>query len=320
MRRTFLKAAGATVLASALPSLAAAYPARTVTIVVPFPPGSGSDVVARRYADELQKKLGATFVVDNRPGANGAIASSYVSRARPDGATVLLGTITTHSTNPALMKALPYDAVKDFTPLSIIGDMGCVLIVNAEARSRSLPEFAAWLKENAASANFGYGNGSSLIAAELFNKSLGVKVQSIPFKGTPQVLSEIMGGRIHYMIVDLPAATSVGRAPQLRMLAVTSRQRTPSLPEVPTFAEMGMPLREFSAWNGFFGPPGMDGATVEPFNTAVRAIAASPDMKAWLADKGFESFGDTPDEFAAFVKQQLATVTRLAKETGIEPQ
>ena len=296
------------------------YPSRVVTMIVPFAAGSGTDAVARVFAQELAAALKGNVVVENKAGASGAIAANYVARAAPDGYTLFVTTNTSHSANPSLLKSINYDPVKDFTPIVRGGNLPFMLVVDPKLPVKSVQDLVAHAKANPGKLTYAYGNSTGIVAGETFRRAAGIDVLKVPYKSTPPAITDVVGGRISFMFVDLTSGMSMVRSGGMRALAVTTAERSAILPDLPSMAEGGVKDFDITSWNGIFGPANMPKEITEKLNAEMAKIIARPDVKARLAEMGFDAFSSTPAELDAFVKAQLVTWTKLIKEAGIEPE
>jgi tripartite-type tricarboxylate transporter receptor subunit TctC len=301
-------------------ALADTYPSKVITLVVPFAAGSGTDAVARVIAQELGQALSARIVVENKPGANGSIAAVAVARAAPDGYTLFMTTNTSHSANPSLMKEIAYDPVKDFAPVTRVGNLPFMLVINPAIPAKSVEEFVAYGKANPGKLTYAYGNSTGIVAGETFRRTVGIDALKVPYKSTPPAITDVVGGRVSFMFVDLAAGLSQVKAGNLRALAVTTRERSAILPDLPSMKDSGLPDFDLTSWNGIFAPANTPRDIVAKLNGELRKIIARPDVKARLAEMGFDAFSSTPEELGEFVKTELVKWTRLIKEAGIEPE
>jgi tripartite-type tricarboxylate transporter receptor subunit TctC len=320
---TLRAAAGALAIGLAVVPLARAadpYPNRPVTIVVPFGAGSGTDVATRVIAQPLGGALGGNVVVDDRPGANGGIAAAYVAKAAPDGYTLLMSTNSPHSSNPALLKNLAYDPVKDFAPVTRIGSFTLMFVVHPSVPATSLADLIAYAKANPGKLAYASGNTSGILAGETLKHWAGIDVLHVPYKSVPPALNDVIAGRVALAFSDLTPVMPHAAAGTLRPLGVTRLRRSALMPDVPTFDEQGLKGFEVESWAGLFAPAGTPAAVVTRLNAETRAIVDSPLVRAQLARIGFEAFGSTPEELDAFVRDQLVRTARMAKEAGIEPE
>ena len=296
------------------------YPAKPVTIIVPFGAGSGTDSITRIVGHFLSTALKQTVVVEPKPGANGAIAATYVARSAPDGYTLVMGTNSPHSAVPFLAKNVPYDPVKDFAPISRVGSFTLMLVVNPEIPAKSVAELIAYAKANPGKLTFASGNTSGIVAGETLKRWAGVDMLHVPYKSVPPALNDVLAGRVSMMFADFATAMPHVRANTLRALATTRKVRSALFPEVPSLHEAGVTGFEMNFWAGLFAPAGTPGDIVGRLNTEVRAILGDPEIKAKIAATGFEAFASTPAEFDEFVKAQLASWGKMVKDAGIEPE
>ncbi|MEM5277402.1 tripartite tricarboxylate transporter substrate binding protein [Cupriavidus taiwanensis] len=306
---------------AATPALAAdEFPAKPLRLVVPFAAGSGTDAVARLTAKYLGESLQQPVVVDNKPGANGTIAAEFVAKAPADGYTLFMTTNTTHSANPSLMKQLRYDPVKDFTPISRMGNLPFMLVVNPALPVKTLREFIDYAKAHPG-LTYASGNSTGIVSGATLSKMAGLKMLHVPYKSTPPAMTDVMGGQVQAMFVDFAAGIANVRAGKLRALAVTTAQRSALLPDLPPLASVPE-LKGFdvTSWNGVFAPAGVPAPVVERLNRELVAIATSKQHAAQFHALGFEPFGSTPAELNQFVVSELQKWARLVKDAGIQPE
>ncbi|WP_354685932.1 tripartite tricarboxylate transporter substrate binding protein [Cupriavidus necator] len=312
---------GCTAVLAAAPAMAAdEFPSKPLRLVMPFAAGSGTDAVARLTAKYLGESLNQPVVVDNKPGANGTIAAEFVAKAPPDGYTLFMTTNTTHSANPSLMKQLRYDPVKDFTPVSRMGNLPFMLVVNPQLPVKTLREFIDYAKAHPGM-SYASGNSTGIVAGATLSKMAGLKMLHVPYKSTPPAMTDVMGGQVQAMFVDFAAGIANVRAGKLRALAVTTAQRSALLPDLPPVAS-APELKGFdiTSWNGVFGPAGVPAPVVERLNRELVAIATSKQHAAQFHALGFEPFGSTPAELNKFVVAELQKWSRLVKDAGIQPE
>jgi tripartite-type tricarboxylate transporter receptor subunit TctC len=316
-RRTLIASAAA--MAVAAPARAA-WPERPITLVVPFAAGSGTDTVARIVAQQLAARLGQGVVVENRAGANGSVAATFVARAPADGYTLFMTTNTSHSANPSLMKSLTYDPVKDFSPVARMGNLPFLLVVDPKLPVASVKELVAHAKANPGKLTYASGNSTGIVAGATFARRAGIDILHVPYRSTPPAITDIIGGRISMMFVDITASLTQINAGSLKALAVTTAERSKLLPNLPSMQEAGVPEFDITSWNGVFGPAGMPPEVVQRLNRELAAIATDPEISKKLAEIGFDAFTQTPDQLGAFVQAQLANWARMIRDAGIEPQ
>ena len=303
------------------PAAQTTYPEKPIRMVVGFPPGSQPDTVARLLGQKLAEALGKSIVVDNAMGAAGNIAADRVAKAAPDGYT--LGQLSQAQlvVNPSLYK-LPYDPVKDFTPISQIIVTPFVLVVHNAVAAKSVKELVALAKAQPGALTFASaGSGSAHhMAAELFKSIANLDIRHIPYKGGPAAIPDLLGGRVMIMFGPIQTVMPVVREGKLRALAVTSLRRSPAVPELPTIAESGYPGFEFRVWYGLLAPARTPAVIVRKLHLETVKALALPDLRARLADLGMESIGNSPDEFAAVIKSEIPKWAKVIKDAGIKPE
>ena len=297
---------------------AADYPERPVTIVVGFPPGGASDIMARIVADKLGSLLGQPFVVDNRPGAGGNIAGEIVAHAGPDGYTLLLGNNAILATNASLYAKIGFDPVNDFAPISLIGTQANVLVVNLNVPAHSLAELIARAKANPGKLNFassGFGLAAHL-AGELFKSQAHIDIVHVPYKGSAPALEDVIAGDDQIMFATASGVMGFLANGQVRALAVTTLKRTAILPDVPTMDEAGLPGFEATTWHGLVAPAGTPKDIVGTLQRAIVEALKDPGVAQKLAALGIDSVGDTPDEFAAYISSEIPKWAAIIKASG----
>jgi tripartite-type tricarboxylate transporter receptor subunit TctC len=296
------------------------FPTHPIRIVVPFAAGGTSDLVTRIVGQALGTELKVAVIVDNRPGAGGNIGSELVARAAPDGYTLLMGTVATHGINATLYKKMPFDPVKDFAPVSLVASTPSVLEVNPSLPVKSVQELIAYAKSNPGKLYFGSaGNGSSHhLAGELFDTMAGVKMTHVPYRGTAAANTDIIAGQIQVIFDTLPSAMPFVKSGQLRALAVSSLQRDPSLPNLPTLAESGLPGYEVGSWYGLLAPAGTPSAIVDKISRLVADIVRRPEIKKKLLEQGATPVGDTPTEFATHIAIELKKWAPVVRASGAQ--
>src|SRR5579871_1046608 len=299
---------------------AEAYPSRPITIVVPFGAGSGTDIVTRVIAQPLGIALNQNIVVDDRPGANGGIAATYVAKAPPDGYTLLMSTNSPHSSNPFLLKNIAYDPVKDFAPITRIGSFTLMLVANPTVPVKTIPELIAYAKANPGKLSYASGNTSGILAGETLKHWADIDMLQVPYKSVPPALNDVIAGRVSMAFTDLTPGLPHVNAGTLRPLAITRLKRSTLLPNLPTFDESGLKDFEVESWAGLFAPAGTPAEIVARLNAETRKIVENPQIRVQIAQIGFEVFGSTPEELGEFVKNQLVRTSRMVKDAGIEPE
>lgn len=298
----------------------AAYPLRPITLVVPFPAGGSNDLVARVMAEKMSQDLGQQIAVDNRGGAGGNVGSAMAAQADPDGYTLLMGTEATHALNPALYKTMPFDPIADFAPVSLLVVMPNVLVVDPDFLAPSVTELIARLKEKPGAYSYASsGNGTPLhLSGELFESMAEVDMVHVPYRGAGPALVDVMGGHVPIMFDSLFSSTEHIKAGKLRGLAVTTGERAPSMPDLPTVAESGLPGYESYTWNALFAPAGTPPEVVVRINEAAVTALSDPEVQATLQGFGATVVGSTPDELAAHVRAELAKWAPVVKASGAQ--
>ena len=314
-------AATAIALALALPASAqaqSAYPSRPVKLVIPFPPGGPLDIVGRAIAQKLSEAWGQSVVVDNRPGAGGNIGADVVAKSAPDGYTILMGALSTHAVNPSLYAKMPYDAIADFAPITLVAVTPNVLVVNATLPVNSAKEFIAYAKANSGKLAFGSGSNGSAghLAGELFKVDTGTDITHIPYKGGAPATQALLAGDTQFMFDNLANAMPQVKAGKLKALAVTTAERSKLAPDLPTMAEAGLPGFDISTWFGLFAPAGTPKEIIAKWNAEVAKILNSQEMRDKLIAQGAEPSPMTPEQFAAFVKSEIPKYAKIIKASG----
>jgi tripartite-type tricarboxylate transporter receptor subunit TctC len=299
-------------------AVAQAFPSRPVKLIVPFPPGGSLDITGRLIAQRLTDMWGQAVVVENKPGAGGNIGADLVAKSAPDGYTILMGALSTHAVNPNLYKTMPYDAVKDFAPITLIAITPNVLVVNASSPVNNVKEFIAYTKANPGKLSFGSGSIGSggHLAGELYKVETGTDAVHVPFKGGAPATQALLAGDTQFMFDNLANAMAQVKAGKLKALAVTTAQRSPLVPELPTMAEAGLPGFDISTWYGLFAPAGTPPAIIARINADVTKILNAPDVRAKLMADGAEPMPDTPEQFAQMIARELAKYARIIKASG----
>jgi len=314
------RAACALLAAFALAAHAQApYPNHPVRIVVPFPAGGTTDIIARAVAQKLTESTGQSFVVENRAGAGGNIGAELVAKAAPDGYTLLMGTVGTHAINSSLYAKMPYDHVKDFVPVILVAGVPNVLEVNPSVPVNSMQELIAYAKANPGKLNFASsGSGTSIhLSGEMFKVMTGVQMAHVPYKGSSPALADLMGGQVQLMFDNLPSSLALIKAGKLKPLAVTSLTRSSALPDVPTVAESGLPGFEASSWFGLLAPAGTPKEIVTKLNGEVAKWLATPDAREKLAAQGaIASTALTPEDFAKHIGTETTKWAKVVKDSG----
>ncbi len=321
-RRACLRAAvAAGVAALAAGSRAQDAAGRPIRLVVPFTTGGAPDILARVLAQEFTAALGST-VVENRPGAGGNLGADLVAKSAPDGQTLLLTTTATHAINPALYPSIPYDPIRDFTAVAFVAYTPILLVVANSLPVKDLRSLVAWLKSHPGEASYASAGVGTMqhIAAELFKSAAGVDLQHVPYKGTGQLIPDLVSGRVPVMFNSVGAVLPTVREGKLRAIGVASPRRLAILPDVPTLDESGLPGFEASAWYGIYGPRGLPPSSVARVDTAVRQALALPRVRERLDALALEPAMLTPQQFAQLTEKDLAKWTRIVRERGIRAE
>jgi tripartite-type tricarboxylate transporter receptor subunit TctC len=294
------------------------FPSRQIRLVVPYPPGGPLDTVARLLGQRIGASIRHPVVVDNVPGAGGNIGAASVARAAPDGYTVLMGAVATHAINPTLYPSMPYDAERDFLAVTQLASTPNVLVVNPAVKAESLAEFIRLAKSQPGKLNYGSGSTGSAghLAGELFKSMAGVDMAHIPYKGAAAAMQDLIGGRLDLMFDNLASSLPQVRAGRVRALAVTTAKRSLLVPELPTIAESGLPGFDISTWFGIFVPAGTSRPVVERLHAEFSRALAAPDVRERMLLLGAEPVGNTPEEFAAYVKSEAAKYAKLVRASG----
>jgi tripartite-type tricarboxylate transporter receptor subunit TctC len=323
-RRQATLAAAAALAGVAPGARAQAWPAaRPIRLVIPFPAGGATDIVGRTLAQKLGTALGQQVVVDNKPGAGGTLGADIVAKAAPDGYTQLLSTSSTHSIGPAINPKLPYDPFRDFAPIAHVATAPSVLVVGRDFPAQTTQELVALLKKNPGKYNFGSSGIGTYphLSAEMFKwRAGGLFVVHIPYRGTGLVITDLVAGQIAFLMDSIVSAQPHIRDGKVRALAVSGAKRSPSLPQVPTFGEAGVPNMELSNWFGFFAPPGTPADTVQRANRELNAIVRSADVVERMASFGAEPGGGTPEQFAKLVRDEHEAWKTLIQRANIKPE
>ncbi|MDP9880864.1 tripartite-type tricarboxylate transporter receptor subunit TctC [Variovorax boronicumulans] len=323
-RRRFISIGAAAGLVGAAPWAFAqdgGYPKQPIKLIVPFAAGSGTDAVARITAQMLGEALKASVIVDNRAGASGVIAAELVAKAPPDGYTLFMTTNTTHSANPSLMKSLPYDPVKDFAPVSRMGNLPFMLVVNNDLPVKSVAELLAWGRAHPGKLTYASGNSTGIVSGATLSRMSGIPMLHVPYKSTPPAIADLIGGQVSMMVVDLAAGLATVKAGKMRAIAVTTQERTKLFPELPPLADTPE-LKGFdiTSWNGVFAPAGTPRDVVLKLNKALSEMANGAAFRERVSKLGFDAFGSTPEALGAFTVSELAKWKRLIQAAGIQPE
>ncbi len=296
------------------------YPKHYITLVVPLAPGSGTDAVARMVAARLGEALGAQLVVENKVGANGAIGTSFVARAAPDGYTLLVGGTTTHAGNPNLMKSVTYNPVTDFAPIGQLGVYPYALLVSGKSGFTTMAQLVDAARARPGTLSFAYANALGQLSGEMLKRRAGIDLTAVAYRGSPQAITDIIGGRVTMLFVDTPPAVAQIEAGAVRPLAMTTEHRTDLLPAVPTMAEAGLGGPRVEAWSGLFAPARTPKPIVDRLSAALVQVLSEPDLRKRLAALGFEAEPTTPDVFGKRVADEVALWATLTKQAGMEAE
>ncbi|HEY4373383.1 MAG TPA: tripartite tricarboxylate transporter substrate binding protein [Burkholderiales bacterium] len=316
--------AGALSLLAAVPAYAQQYPNKPIRVVVPFPPGNASDVTARAMSDKLQQRLGQTLIVDNRAGAQGNIGVDAVAKAAPDGYTILVTSLSPIVITPSVSKNTPYDPVRDLAPVAMIGYTGMILVASAQFPASNVKDLVAYIKANPGKTTYAsLGSGTlSMLAMEMFKRASGVEALHVPYKGSSQALTDLLGGQVTLMIDGMTSSYGQVKAGKLKALAIASQQRSSFAPNIPTMRESGIPgLANFdiAGWVGVLAPAGTPKPIVERLNAELNQITQQPDFKERATAAGLELYPPaTPDQFGTFIKGELARYRETSKALHIE--
>jgi tripartite-type tricarboxylate transporter receptor subunit TctC len=305
-------------LAVAGPVAAQAFPSKPARLVVPFPPGGPLDATGRAIAQKLGEAWGQSVIVENKPGAGGNIGADYVAKSAPDGYTVVMGALSTHAVNPSLYPKMPFDAQKDFAPITLVAVTPNVLVVNPSLPVRSVKELIAYAKANPGKLSFGSGSIGSAghLAGELFKADTGVDMVHVPYKGAAPAMQALLAGDTQVMFDNLASAMSQVKAGKLRALAVTTAERSKLVPDLPTMAEAGVPGFDISTWYGLLAPAGTPPEVIAKWNADVTKILSAPEMRERLVAQGADAAPDSPADFAKFIAAELVKYARSVKASG----
>lgn len=290
---------------------------KPVTIVVPFPAGSGTDSVARIFAREMGEKLNTTVVVDNKPGANGVIAGQAVARSKPDGYTILISTNTPLSAAPWLNKNVSYDVKTDFTPIARGGNLPFILIANNSQPYNSVEELVDYAHQNPGKVTYASGNSTGIVAGATFSQRSNIDILHVPYRGTPQAIADLLGEQVDFMFTDFTSGMPFVNNGDVKVFAVSTAEQSPLVPNVPSMEQAGVEDFDITSWNGFLGPANMDSSVVEKLNSTINSIVSDQAVKEELGKLGFDAFSGPQEEFASFVIEQYELWGQLIKAAGI---
>ena len=294
------------------------FPSRPLRLIVPFPPGGGTDIIARMVSQRLNDAFGMQVVVDNRGGASGIIGTELAVRANPDGHTLLIGSVSTICINASLHKKLPFDTVKDLAPVSLVASTPSMLVVGTSIAAKSVKELIALAKAKPGQLHYASpGSGSSAhLGGELFKQAAGIDIQHVPYKGTGPAVTDLVSGQVAMFITNMPSVLPMVKANRLRALAVTSLQRSALLPDLPTVAESGIPGFEVIVWYGVLAPAATPKPIISRVNQEVRKMSGMQDVKERLSVQGAEAVSSTPEEFAKRIRDDLMKWGKIVKASG----
>jgi tripartite-type tricarboxylate transporter receptor subunit TctC len=301
---------------------AQSYPSKPIRFIVPFPPGGGNDTMARTFGQKMTERLGQPVVIDNRPGAGGNIGAETAAHALPDGYTIFLGGVGSHGINPNLMLKPPYDPIRDFAPVSLIASAPMLVVVPLSLPVKSMSDFVQLAKSRPGELNFASSGAGSIahLAAELLNSMAKIKLEHVPYKGTGPALTDLLAGRVQVMFNSTVSVMPQVRAGKVRALATTAAKRSPTLPDLPTVAESGVPGYEAASWYGVLVPARTPRAIVMKLNSEVAQIAQLPEVRERLAADGADPGGNSPEEFGAFIRRELARWKTVIEQAKIPRQ
>jgi tripartite-type tricarboxylate transporter receptor subunit TctC len=299
-------------------AFAQSYPTKTIRVVVPFPAGGGTDIIAREVMNKMSTTLGWSFVIDNKPGSGGNLGVDAVAKAAPDGYTIALGQSSNLAINPSLFSKMPYDSVKDLAPISLVASSPMVLVVGADSPFKTLADVVAASKAKPGSLNFATsGNGTvAHLSGEVFQKAAGIKFTHVPYKGAAQATTDLIGGQVQLSMSSVPTLIGHIRSGKMRPIAVTSLTRVDDIPQVPTIAESGYKGFETITWFGFVAPAHTPKDIVSKLNAEINKALQSPDVKKKLSDQGADILGGSPEKFGALIKSDIAYWAPVIKESG----
>lgn len=303
-------------------SAAGTYPDRPIHLVVGYPPGGTTDLIARVVAQQLSKQMGQSVIVDNRAGAGGSISAEYVAKAPPDGYTLLLSVIGIMSINPSLYKSLAYDPIKDFAPVSQLTSIPQVMLLNPKVPAKNLKEFIAYAKQRPGQIDYGSGGigTATNLAGELFNSMAGVKLVHVPYRGSAPAMTDLLAGRVSVMFEQIATALPRVRSNSLRALGVTTLKRSPAAPDIPSLSEAGLKGYDMSTWHGISAPAGTPPAIIDRLHQEVVKALASPAVRDTFAKAGVIPVSSTPKQYAAYTKAELIRWRDVIKAAGIKPE
>ena len=296
------------------------YPNKPIRLIVPFPPGGTTDIVGRLFADKLTRALGQTVVVENRGGAGGSIGSAFVANSAPDGYTLGIATVSTHGINPAIYPNLPFDVTKDFSPISNLASVPNIMSINPKVSAKNMAEFIKLAKSEPGKLTYASaGNGSvSHMMGEMFKMASGTSLMHVPYRGVGPALNDTLAGQVDILFDNLPSTLPHVQAGKLVAMAVAAPKRVAALPDVPTFAEVGLAPVNDSSWFGLVGPAKLPQPIIDKLHKAVVDVSADPEVKSKLEGLGAEPVANTPAEYAKQISDEVAKNKRIAKEANVK--
>ena len=315
MLRTLLAVALAVPLA-----VAAQYPGKPLRVVVPFPAGSATDTITRILANSVSQSLGQPLVVENKAGADGAIAAAEVAKSPSDGYTLLMATNSPMSAVPAMKKNPPYDPVSDFTPITDVGRYTFFIVLHPSVPAKTLSELIAYARANPGKINYATGNTTGIVSTAFFASQAQIKMVHVPYKGEPQAITDLVAGRVQLMFASSSTSVPHIREGRLHAVVTTLPKRSALLPEVPSIAEAGMPQFSITSWAGLFGPAQMPREIVQRLNKEFGDAMKRPDVQSAMERQAFTLSPSTPEQLAAFVKEQMESYRRTLRAAGVEPE
>lgn len=298
----------------------AQFPGKPIRLIVPFPAGSATDTISRILGNSVSQALGQPVLVENKAGADGAIAAAEVAKSPADGYTLLMATNSPMSAVPAMKKNPPYDPVSDFTPITDIGRYTFFIVVHPSVPAKSLGELIAYARANPAKLNYATGNTTGIVSTAFFASQAQIQLVHVPYKGEPQAITDLIAGRVQLMFASSSTSVPQIREGRLRALVTTLSRRSPLLPEVPTIAEAGMPQFSITSWAGLFGPARMPREVVERLNKEFVAAMGRADVQAAMEKQAFSLSPSSPEQLAAFVKEQMESYRRILQAAGVQPE
>jgi len=314
-----LRTLAALILAAPLAALAQ-FPGKPIRVVVPFPAGSATDTITRILSNSVSQSVGQPLVVENKAGADGAIAAAEVAKAPPDGYTLLMATNSPMSAVPAMKKNPPYDPVTDFTPITDVGRYTFFIVVHPSVPAKTLGEFINYARENPGKINYATGNTTGIVSSAFFASQANIKMVHVPYKGEPQAITDLVAGRVQLMFASSSTSVPHVREGRLKALVTTLPKRSALLPDVPSIAEAGMPQFSITSWAGLFGPAKMPREVVERLNREFRAAMGRPDVQAAMEKQAFALSPSSPEQLGGFVKEQMESYRRILAAAGVEPE